>query len=390
MGVWSWSAARRALVCGLLALSLAGCVTVPRVAFTEAERVGASPPGFAGVRYDENAPALIEGLRRDVRPGVDRTINVLALSGGGANGAYGAGVIYGWRRSGDRPQLQIVTGVSIGALIAPFAYLGSAWDERLKAAFADPLASGLLKSRGVMAVGTPGFFSKASLTALVDTYVDDAMVRAIAAEQARGRRLLVATTDLDSERLIVWDMGAIAARGGPAARKLFSEVLVASASLPGMFAPSMIEVESGGHRFAEMHVDGQTVSAFFAIPQTLLLTGDPVTARGRVRMFILINGNLDSRFELTRNSSIPIVVRALDASQKASIRSALIATASFCRRNGLPLRISQLPELAEDDPLDFHKARLRSLFDEGAAAAAAGTAWQSPEQLPAILGLGEP
>ena len=389
MGVWGWSAARRAFVCGLLALSLAGCITVARMPFTEAERADASPPGFTGVRYGENAPALIESLRHDVRAGPDRFINVLALSGGGANGAYGAGVVYGWTRTGERPQFEIVTGVSIGALIAPFAYLGSGWDERLKAAFADPLASGLLKSRGIMAAGTPGFFSKASLTALVDTYVDDGMIRAIAAEQTRGRRLLVATTDLDSERLIVWDMGAIAARGGPAARKLFGEVLVASASLPGMFAPSMIEVQSGGRRFAEMHVDGQTVSAFFAIPQTLLLTDDPV-ARGRVRMFILINGNLDSRFELTKDSSIPIVVRALDASQKASIRSALIATAAFCRRSGVPLRISQLSDLDQDDPLDFRKARLRSLFDEGAAAAAAGTAWQSPEQFPAILGLGGP
>ena len=281
MRLQGWSAIGRALVCALAALSLGGCLTLPRVAFTEAERAAAQPPGFSGVRYAEDSPALIEALRRDVRESPDHRIDVLALSGGGANGAYGAGVIYGWSKTGDRPQFQIVTGVSIGALIAPFAFLGPGWDERLKAAFADPLISRLLKSRGIKAVITPGFFDKASLTALVDRYVDEDMVRAVAAEHAKGRRLLVATTDLDSESLMVWDMGAIAAHGGPEARRLFTEVLVASASLPGMFAPSMIEVEAGGRRFAEMHVDGQTVSAFFAIPQTLLLTGDPVTARGR-------------------------------------------------------------------------------------------------------------
>jgi predicted acylesterase/phospholipase RssA len=186
---------------------------------------------------------------------------------------------------------------------------------------------------------------------------------------------LVATTDLDTERLTIWDMGAIAARGGPEARKLFEQVLVASASIPGVFAPSMIDVQSGGRTFAEMHVDGETDSAFFGVPQTLLLANRPTQPPFKVRLFIIVNARLGSRFEVTPDRTIPIIQRSLDSVIKGSMRSELISTFEFCREEGCELQVASLPENADDASFDFKGEHLRSLFDAGVAAAAQGAAW---------------
>jgi hypothetical protein len=376
------SAVRCAIVIAVL-VCLSGCMTIPRQSFSSSEAANATPPGFANVRFDEDSSALINNLRKEVRPGPGGVINVLALSGGGSNGAYGAGVIYGWSKSGARPDFQLVTGVSAGAPLAVFAFLGPAWDERLKAAFAGDATEHLLQSRGLLGLLTPGLYSKARLTSLFDTYADDDLVRAVAAEHARGRRLLIATTDLDSERLTVWDMGAIAAHGGPEARKLFRDVMVASASIPGLFPPSFISVQSGDRQFREMQVDGQVVDGFLGVFHSILLARDHTDGRTS-RLYVLIDGALDSRFDVTPDRAVPIVARALAVGEKAALRSQLIATTDYCRRNGVGLRISQLADGDLDRPLDFHPRHVRELFEAGVAAARSGTAWRAPEEIAAI------
>ena len=207
-------------------------------------------------------------------------------------------------------------------------------------------------------------------------YVTDDLIRAVAAEHAKGRQLLVATTNLDTERLIVWDMGAIAAEGGPAAKDLFAQVLIASASVPGVFPPTMIDVQSGGRTFAEMHVDGQTQSAFFAVPGNLLLTNDLPAAPYKINMYVIINGHVDSLFGVTPRSTIPILARTYDVSNKASIRGVLIATAEFCRSRRCDLHVSALPAGVKDNPLDFGPHHIHDLFAAGEAAEASGKGWR--------------
>jgi hypothetical protein len=361
---------------GAVALVLGGCVSAPREPFTAAEQAGASPRGFADVRYAEDAPDLTKLLKAALRPNGEGEVDALALSGGGANGAFGAGVLYGWSRSGRRPQFEVVTGVSTGALTAPLAFLGPSWDETLRYAYTGPHVVHLLRGRGLLSLFTPGFYRNQPLKDLVRGYVTDALMRAVAAEHARGRRLLVATTNLDTEQLIIWDMGAIASHGGKAARDLFTQVLVASASMPGVFPPSLIGVEAPSRRFTEMHVDGQTLSPFFAFPPALLLANDGPGETSRIRFYVIINGQTDNRFAVTPTATLPILARSFDVASKASVRSALITMAEFCRVQGCAVRVAAMPLTQKDDALDFSTGHVRSLFDAGDAASAAGQAWR--------------
>jgi hypothetical protein len=371
---------RASLALSLLALSLAlgGCVTLPRAAFTEAEQASAAPDGFSDIRYDQDSPALLALLRRKLRPDAKGQMNALAISGGGANGAYGAGLIYRWSEAGDKPTFQLVTGVSTGALTAPFAFLGKDWDSQLRYAYSGPKVPHLLRSRGLLSLLTPGVYSKAPLRELVEGYVTDALIQAVAAEHAKGRQLLVATTNLDTERLMIWDMGAIAAHGGPEARALFAEVLIASASVPGVFPPSMIAVTSGGKHFTEMHVDGQTQNAFFAIPGALLNPQTDAPAPPyKVNLYVVINGHVDSLFAVTRREIMPILARTFDVANKASIRSVLLNTAEYCRSHDCALKVSALPSGVKDDPLDFGVHHIHDLFAAGEAAQTGGAAWSN-------------
>ena len=359
----------------ILCVMLAGCVTLPRSPFTWDEQASASPPGFGQVRYAAEDEKLALMLRQSLKPDSKGEVDALAISGGGANGAYGAGLLYGWSESGRRPQFQLVTGISSGALLAPFAFLGPEWDDELRQAYFKPLVAHLTQPR-LFSFLTPGLYGKAPLEELVRSQVSDKLINAVAAEHARGRRLLVGTTNLDTQQLVVWDMGAIASKGGARARELFATVLIASASVPGAYAPSMIDVESAGHAFSEMHVDGQTEGAFFAIPQSLFLSKSVTPPPFHAHLFIIINGRVDRQFVVTPRSAIPILERTIDAGGKAAVRSVLLTTAQFCERTGCELSVSSLPATVKDNSLDFDEAHLKSLFAAGEAGSMDGSGWQ--------------
>lgn len=366
----------------LSALLLSGCIALPRPRFTAAQQAVAEPVGFDHIRYAADDPALPAMVRRSVAADARGRISVLAVSGGGANGAYGAGLLYAWSKSGHEPQFQLITGVSTGALAAPLAFVGPAWNDKLRTAYANPQVQRLLRSRGLFALMTPGLFSRGPLYDLVRSYVTNDLIQAVAAEHRKGRRLLVATTDLDTEQLMIWDMGAIAVRGGASARKLFTDVLVAAASVPGVFPPAMIRVEGGGHIFNEMHVDAQTQGAFFAVPESALLQDRSQGLQGKVDLYIIVNGHVDRLFAVTPRATIPILGRAFDVANKASVRSILFTTAEFCRTDGCSLQVSALPTTVEDKPLDFGLHHIRDLFAAGVAAEQRGDAWRRPGDTP--------
>jgi outer membrane scaffolding protein for murein synthesis (MipA/OmpV family) len=190
------------------------------------------------------------------------TLNILAMSAGGADGAFGAGALVGLTRSGSRPQFAIVTGVSAGALIAPYAFLGPAWDSQLVEIYTTGRAEHLLQPRGLGALfgsvnrGRP-------LKELVDRYTTDALIQAVAREAAAGRLLLIVTTDVETGEPVVWDLGSIAMNGGANARTLFRDVLVASASVPGKLPPVIIRVHEQNTMTEEAHVDGIVSVPFF-------------------------------------------------------------------------------------------------------------------------------
>ena len=190
----------------------------------------------------------------------------LAVSGGGSDGAFGGGLLAGWSQAGNRPEFAVVTGVSIGALIAPYAFLGAAYDEELRKNFTTITAADVFEDR----MTRDSLFDYWPLRRLIEQRVTAKLLSDIAAEHRRGRRLLVATTNLDAGRRVVWNMGAIAERGDDKALKLFRDVLLASCSIPGFFSPVAIDVEANGKQFQEMHGDGTITAPFFVVPESML------------------------------------------------------------------------------------------------------------------------
>jgi len=214
-------------------------------------------PGYGRIRYwgDDGNEISIETVAaiaaQQKAAGLSPTQrDYLAISGGGSNGAFGAGLLSGWTKAGTRPEFSIVTGVSTGSLIAPFAFLGPPYDKLLTEAYTEISGENVYRKKGVLGIiSSSSVADNSPLRALVSRYVTDSMVEAIAREQARGRRLLIGTTNLDAERPVVWDIGAIAESGVPGRTKLIQDILVASASIPGIFPPVNISVTADGQTY---------------------------------------------------------------------------------------------------------------------------------------------
>lgn len=302
--------------------------------------------------------------------------SILALSGGGANGAYGAGVLVGWTESGSRPEFSVVTGVSTGALAAPFAFLGPERDAELHGAYAEGRTGGLLGWRSFAALASPGLFGSGVLKDLVEAYVTPELLRQIAIEHDKGRRLLIVTTNLDAQETVIWDMGLLASQGGDQAVELFREVLLASASIPGVFPPVMIPgVDGEGRLVEEMHVDGGVVTPFLGIPESMLTVTTPTRAPEGTALYVLINGQIERTEVITRGTLPAILARTYDTMSKANLRTSLAVNLAFVERNGLSLYVAAIPEGIEASSLDFDPASMAELFERGRVAAAGGAAW---------------
>jgi hypothetical protein len=374
----------RFVVC-LLLLVLTAC-TIPRRPAPSQLFDAAAPPGFpASIRYLNfdrrrlaDAASLTQRLRHS---SADGNIKILALSGGGAVGAFGAGALIGLGRVGQRPEFQVVTGVSAGALLAPFAFLGPDWDSQLSDAFSGYSTTHLLRARGLAILFHPGWFRAEPLIAIVDRFVTDAMVQAIAREGLRGRILDVATTDLDSEETVIWDLTRIAEVGGEPARKLIRDVLVASASIPGLFPPVMIHVQNGDMKYDEMHVDGSATTPFFVAPEAAFLVSlDPALLQGG-SIYVLVNGQLATLPQTTRMRTIRILSRTFSATLRHNSRTEMIASAEFASHYSMSLRFTSLPiEYPHSDPLDFRESTMQALFHYGMECAEQGRLWMALEQ----------
>jgi predicted acylesterase/phospholipase RssA len=351
--------------------------------------ITAEAVGFPGVRLsvDEADAALRQVADRLApnRPLLGREgFNILALSGGAAGGAFGAGALVGLTQAGTRPDFAIVTGVSTGALIAPLAFLGSAWDERLTDAYVGGHAAQLLSLKRLGPALGPSLFRGDSLDGLVGPFVDEAMIEAVAHEHARGRRLLIATTNLDSQKATIWDMGAIATHGGEAAVKLFRDVLVASATLPGLFPPKLFDVEvpdgeGGVARRQEMHVDGGVSAPLFLMPDALLRWRDLGQRLRRGRVYVIVNTVLEPSPRTTQAGVAAIMGRSFETMLRFSYRQALSLAAGFCARHNLPLRVASIPAAFDGfNMMKFETASMRRTFDDAVALAAAGGLWTTP------------
>jgi predicted acylesterase/phospholipase RssA len=357
---------------------------------------GVEAVGFPGVRLslDEADEALKSVADRlaPLRPLLGREdFNILALSGGAAGGAFGAGALVGLTKAGTRPEFAIVTGVSTGALIAPLAFLGSAWDDRLADAYVGGHAAELMSFRRLGPTLGPSLFRGDSLDGLVAPFIDLPLIEAVAREHAKGRRLLIATTNLDSQKAAIWDMGAIATQGGETAVKLFRDVLVASATLPGLFPPKLIDVEApdgegGVVRYQEMHADGGIAAPLFLMPDALLRWRDLGQRLRRGRVYVIFNTVLDPTPRTTPPGVTSIMGRSFETMLRFSYRQALSVAAGFCARHNLPLWAASIPANFSDfNMMKFETAVMKRTFDDAEALAQSGRLWSSPIPSPEPL-----
>jgi predicted acylesterase/phospholipase RssA len=326
----------------------------------------------ADQQFSELSSVTAAERLRAARAGKPPTI--LALSGGGAGGAFGAGAVAGLTRTGLRPEFDVVTGVSAGALVAPYAFLGPSWDGQLLGAFTGIEGDNLLQSRGLGVIFGSSVYSGKPLRQLIDTYVTDEMIRAIAREAAKGRLLLVATTDVASGEPVVWDLGSIAKNGGSAAKALVRDVLLASASVPGMFPPVIIRVAEDGTNNDQAHVDGAATVPFF-VPPALLQTRRS-QGSGRAAVFVIVDGSLSGGAQTTRLTARAILSRSIRVGLDHLLLTNLQLTAANAQLEGADLHYSSLPaDYPLPDVFDF-SARVRGpLFHYAYQCAESGRFW---------------
>jgi predicted acylesterase/phospholipase RssA len=304
-----------------------------------------------------------------------KPLTILALSGGGTGGAFGAGAVAGLTRAGTRPEFDVVTGVSAGALVAPYAFLGPSWDAQLLDAFTGVAGGNLLQFRGLGVIFGSSVYSGRPLRLLIDAYVSDEMIRAIAREATKGRLLLVVTTDVASGEPVVWDLGAIAKNGGSSAGTLFRDVLVASASVPGMFPPVIIRVSENGLINDQAHVDGAATVPFF-VPPALLQTARSVPGTGRAEVFIIVDGALSEAARTTRLTARAILSRSIRVGLSHMLMTTLELTAATAQLEGADLQYSSVPaDYPLPDTFDFSAGIRRPLFQYAYQCAETGRFW---------------
>ncbi|HXQ82848.1 MAG TPA: patatin-like phospholipase family protein [Xanthobacteraceae bacterium] len=304
----------------------------PRVPFTAAEDAVASIPGIPTARFWVDSDTDFKNALPP-QPGP-----WLVLSSGGEDGAFGAGLLSGIAAAGKRPDYAVITGVSTGALMAPFVFAGSHYDEALRKEYTNVTAADIFEA------GKTGesFVDSWPLRDLIAKEITPQLLADVAKEHHNGRRLFVVSTDLDAERCVVWNLGEIAAHGGDAALKLFRSVLLASASVPGGFPPVMIDVEANGKHFQEMHVDGGICGQFFVAPAALMAsTGDyrlPAT-----QLYIVVNTGLEHDFKVVERFAPSILTQAVGMAVKVDTRLMLDRAYILAKRSGVEFNVATIP-----------------------------------------------
>jgi predicted acylesterase/phospholipase RssA len=312
-----------------------------------------------------------------------KPVALLALSGGGDNGAFGAGVLCGWTQHGDRPRFKLVTGISTGALIAPFAFLGSEYDANLKVYTMVTQREIFSRKSLLTALWRESLADTRPLADLIARYIDAPMLQAIAREHKKGRRLFIGTTQFDAQRLVLWNMGAIAASGHPDALKLFRKIILASASIPGFFPPQYFKVEAGGRSYEEMHVDGGTMAQVILYeaalkPFTEMEKIMEVKLMGRPKvLYIIRNGRINPRWDKVRPRLVPIASRAIDTLIKVQGVGDLYRLLAFSQRDKMDFNLAAIPRDFPPTPGDmFNQEYMNRLFDLGFEMAKKGYPWK--------------
>jgi predicted acylesterase/phospholipase RssA len=356
--------------------------------------------GMPGVRATEGSldgfmeKSLVDALLNEdpscfsIGPDRVKIYSSLAISGGADNGAYGAGVLKGWSKEGSRPVFKAVTGVSTGALIAPFAFLGSAYDKDIEKIYTNISTKDVVKRKSLLkSLFGNSLVSSEPLAKLIASCATDDILNAIAREHKKGRRLFIGTCAIDGPRLVIWDMGALAtlaSEGNPEANKLFEKVLLASASIPVTFPPVFIDVEADGKKYTEMHIDGSTLTQVF---YTYGFTRDMRTKvkdlgintkNIRADLYIIRNGRIMPPYKVVKDRIAAIAERAIDILADAQGVGDIYRLYAITIAKGNGFKLAYVPDDEIPEKKEFFDTQaMRELFKRGYQDAASGRAWHS-------------
>jgi predicted acylesterase/phospholipase RssA len=374
---------------------LSGCGSAPFHAAPPADVYEkAAPVGYGQIRFwadatPDNIEALFEKRTALMKRRFADTIaarqpislSYLALSGGGADGAFGAGILNGWTENGTRPEFEIVTGISTGALIAPFAFLGPDWDDELEEVYTTLTTDSvlILDILGGLTGGL-ALTDVAPFRQTIEQYATQEMFDLIAAEHRKGRRLFIGTTALDAARPVVWDIGAIANSGVSGALSLFHDILQASAAIPGAFPPVLIDIEIDGERYTELHVDGGVSSQIFIYPAQIS-TRDFDKSSNMVferTVYAIRNTTVRPPYGGFRPRLIPILRRSISTLISYQGIGDLYRMATKANRDGTDFKLISIPESWDRVPNEpFDKEYMRELYLLGYKIGRDGGSWRN-------------
>ncbi len=371
-----------------LSIALAGCSVLHRRNPLPAELANnAVLPGYADIRDwgDHFSPILQRStqnaLTAEAESSLGQTpIQYLSLSGGGMNGAFGAGFLCGWTAHGSRPVFDCVTGISAGALLAPFAFAGTNRDGVLREIYSNLRPDQLFRRKSWMRIiRDDSVFDTAPLKALLKKAVTPDLLEEIAQEHAKGRRLWIGTANLDAGRPVIWDMGVIAASGQAGATDLFIQVMMASAAVPGAFPPAYFTVRADGKEYDELHVDGGIGRQAFAYGPALHLDEIRRRLNGRQRsgeLYIIRNGDLVSHYAPVKPKTLGIVMNSLNALTHHQAEGDFYRMFVFASRDKFEFYLTGIPrEFKRKSSKEFDPAEMRRLFTLGEAMGRSGKSW---------------
>lgn len=363
----------------------------PRNVLPQADASQIELAGFHNIRFWGDAPArdiqaivVADGPKAETRLGFGpekrlAVANLLAISGGAEDGAFGAGLLVGWSDAGTRPVFDLVTGVSSGALIAPFAFLGREHDSQLREIFTKYGRKDIFTYNVSGVLEGSALADDAPLAKLIEKYVDNAFLQEIARERIKGRVLLIGTTNLDTQRPVMWDMGRIAMSNDRNAVALFRKILLASATLPGVFAPVRIQVRVGGQNYDELHVDGGVTRQVFIAPSIFsAVAHDPKSGRGaaKPRLFVIRNGKIDPEWKSVNENVLSVTQRSISTLIKNQGIGDLYRIYSVTRRDGIDFNLASIPaDFTETSDEPFNQQYMIALFDRGYDLASRNYSW---------------
>jgi len=313
-------------------------------------------------KEESKSAYLVDGIK---------TYPVLLIGGGVSNSAYGIGLLNGWLKEGSRPVFKIVTGYSSGSIIAVATFSGKDYEDRLAELFLSISTKDVIRQKNILDIlfGN-SLYSSTLFAKKIDDLVDEGLIARIAQEHAKGRRLYVGTTDLDAQEFVIWDMGALASKGGPDSLKLFRKIILASCSFPATLPPVYFQVEADGRRYDEMQTDGGVVGGIFYINQLIENLGF------RTRLYVLNCCYMSPHSRQVEDNLTAITSRLIEIHTAAKMAGDTFKLYAFAKEKGWDYNLAYIPEdFMPHQKEMFDRQEMQRLFKRGYDDAVAGYKW---------------